>query len=554
MNSPAGSASAEAVDATGYDMDALRLLRRVRVCRELRLLWRLALLALPLWVAAMASLQATAPDGAHIQDVVDDIALPGLAWIAIVAGVGLAAQAVAMSIGSVGRIAGRLVPLIGLGWQPEPPHGPQSVRAFVSRLGRRGWVSFGALVLVLAFVPLTGVVAFDFVQAARANHGKGGRVVTIGDDASIAYSELSAKGNRSYYLDTPDGFAIAEDSRPEKGQRWTVVDNPFGDDMAYRVGAHDYVLLLFVTMGIGAIALGSAGFAYGQVRRERRRRRSEDHAPLAETVRQLAGGERIALRLSVRQSDSVLAPRLVRKTPDPIEVRLGLPPLAPGRTATALLLRRRLLAGATAVVVVGATGTALVLWRDGAFRAPPVQRDVTLSYLHGTGWQPNASADYSTQPEARSLAQDALAAGGADQPHVTAFWSLLIDSTNLRTRFGTASYVSVDVVGIGSVTPQRAVAGAVDVVRSVAGKTRTTALAGLPAGWRGVATAAHDADGVVLDAAGAEHGYLVQLELRLDTVVPAATAVQRASADLRALAAALARRGLDGFAQDTAQR
>jgi hypothetical protein len=311
-------------------------------------------------------------------------------------------------------------------------------------LRRKPVITIGGLLIFAACGSMAGVTGWNFWPAWQGNHGHGGQVVTIGSSATISGSEIGSHGHRDYYLETPDGKAIAEDYRPHDGQRWTVQSSEVGNDKAYLVGGHDYILVgLLAVAGTGA-GIGVLIWIVGAARKELAVRRAAE-GRLADSVAYLGADHRVPLQIGRREP-----------------IMLMLPPLGT-RTAEELLARRRLLAAGTAAAVVVGVGVPLGLWQAGTFRPAPKERTVTLSFLDGTGWNPSAFADYTNNGASSDVLRDAMRDAGVDKSTVTVSAEVLIDARPSELRDATAY---VNVADIGSIHPSTALSGFVALQRA----------------------------------------------------------------------------------------
>jgi hypothetical protein len=526
--------------STDQYVNGLRLLRVVRLRRELRTLWRLALLATPVWFGLIIWIQASTPDDSAAWNWAD--AGVGIGFLAIAAlfvvGVG-GLFLLRFAAGMAGRVAAAFVPAASRGTEPMVEGDADALSGLLPRLRRKPMVSIGLVLLLLVFTGVGVFAAINVVPVYQANQGHGGITVTIGKDARISgYRDSHTSGrysssHRDYFLSTPDGTAIAEDSEPVDGQQWLVTPNSLGNAKAYLIGGHDYLLvgglLLFAAVVDALILLGM----FGSFRRERRLRMAGGHVPLAYSVRRLAAGARPGVRFDLVRS-----------------ITLGLPPLPEDSdaAASALLNRRRLHVGIAVIVVLGsAAGVVAATHKTPVPPPPATNKEVTLPYLEGTTWTPNADVFYADTDSTRTLAVDMLRDGGVQgTPVIGQVWSMVISSqaTNDETD------ADVAVVDIGTAPPAKAVAGGVALRKEVAedGAPAPVAIKGLPSGWAGILTdgKASGADRRA-SAYGSAAGTLV--EISIEGADNDTTLAHRATA----LATAIAHRGIAGFAQDTAR-
>ncbi len=516
-------------------VNGLRLLRVVRLRREFRTLWHLSLLGVPVWIGLIVWVQAVTSSDSALWNLADEYATPGSLVLGALIVIGLLGMVVTRVVAGVpGRVAAAFVPIAVRGREATVAGDADAMSGLLPRLRRQQFVSTGMVVLFLVFATTGVAVAMNLGPVYAANHGRGGPVVTIGRDATVSGSRVSGH-SRNYYLSTPDGAVLAEDSEPVSGQRWLIYHNPYGDDEAYLVGGHDYLLLGAILV---LVAIGDAGILVVMartVRRERRLREAGGHQPLAYSVRKLAAGARPVLSFGVARS-----------------VVIGLPPLIEDSDAAArAVLRRRRWHAAIAigVVVVGAVGAGVLIQRV-TQPPPPTTKDLTLGYLGSAAWSPDVEAFYTDTDAVHDVTVDMLLAGGVPgKPAVGPVWSVVVLS-----RSGNGDTGDVDVVGIGAASGQRAVAGGVAFEKEVAdtGAPAPAAIAGLPPGWAGVST-----DGKAgrtertASVFGADGGTLVVISL---TGTDTGTATDTDLADrARLLATAIAHRGITTFAADTAR-
>lgn len=507
-------------------VNGLRLLRLVRLRREFRALWQLSLLAVPVWIVAVVWVQAATPNGSTVWNLADSWATPGLIVLAGLVVVGLLGMVVVRFVGTAGRMASAFVPVVRRGREATVKGNADALSGLLPRLRRQQWVPLGLVLLFLVFAGMGVAVAMNLGPAYEANHGRGGTIVTVGKDASPAgYS--SGSRSRTYYLSTPDGRLVAEDGQPENGQQWVIYNNPAGNDEAYLVGGHEYVLLAALLVFAAVADAAMIVVMAASVRKERRLRAAGGHQPLAYSVRRLAGGARPVLRFDAVRS-----------------VVVGLPPLVSDtdEAAVALVRRRRVISSGIGVLVVAIVVGGGFVVRAVTAPPPPTTKEITLGYLGSGLWSPDVEVFYADNG-VHDVTVDMLQDGGvAGTPVVAPVWSVVVTSPG-----GVDG--NVDVAGIGSVSGSQAVAGGVAFEKEVAetGSPAPVAITGLPAGWTGVLTDGK-AGGTDRTASvfGSGGGTLVEISVS-----------GSADADLanrsRALAVAIARRGISGFAGDTAR-
>lgn len=515
---------------TGY-VNGLRLLRLVRLRREFRALGTVSLVGLPVWFGLVVAVQGLTPTGSPAWDLADSAAAPGFAVLGGLLVLSIVALLVLrFATGRIGRVAAAFAPAVVRGAEPDVADHGDALRGLLPRLRKKRLVSLGLILSFLAFTAVAIATSLNVGPAYAANHGHGGTVVTIGDDATISRVETGSHGHKDYFLATPDGEAIAEDSKPEDGQRWVVLDREAGNDEAYLIGGHDYLLIGFIAI---AATIADAYLIIAMctsVRRERRLRMAGGHVPLAYSVRRLAAGARPTVRFAKGGSATI-----------------GLPALHEDSDAAAQALVRRRRRNATiviaaVVVVLAGTGIGLKL------SIKPTQRDVTLPYLATGFWSADVSADYTDGDNAEhNVAVDMLEAGGVGgTPDVGSVW-LVVAQARTSDPVTEVDDAFIDVADIGSVPARTAVAGGVAFQRQVASGEHgePVAVPGLPPGWAGVLTS-DDAQQRTVDVFGSADGSLVDIEI--DGKATGAYLGDRA----RELAATIARRGIGRFADDTA--
>jgi hypothetical protein len=512
--------------STGISVNALRLLRVVRLRRELKLLCVAAVLALPLWGAFTLIAETVISRSSRTFWSIDSKIGPGFLVILGVLAAAFLLLAISRFAGHTGREAARLTPIFGRGPEPRLTGEPAQLRPLLGLLRRKALIPVSGLGILAVAGLLAGVTGWNFWPAWQGNHGHGGQVVTIGKEATVRGYEIGSHGHRDYYLSTPDGKAIAEDYQPRTGQRWTVQPSDVGNDKAYLVGGHDYILVGLLALAGTAVSIGVVIWIVGAARRELAVRRAIE-GRLADSVAYLGAGNREPLDIG---------------RPDPIT--LMLPPLG-SRTAEEFLARRRLVAAGTAAVVVVVVGIPLGLWQAGTFRPPPKERDVALSFLAGTDWSPSAYVSYINNGASSDVLRDALRDAGAANPKATVTANVLIDAKN-EPRNAT---VFVNVADIGSTRPPTAVAGVVALERQLTTYDHGTVstMAGLPGGWRGVVEGKRKYDDPGVELAGASNGRLVWLSLHGTF---STTLAERSSTEL---ARAIARQGITKFADQVAR-
>jgi hypothetical protein len=535
------------VFANAQFVNGLRLLRLVRLRRELRMLWRLALLALPVWFGLIVWIQASTPDDSDAWNWVNDAAGPGFLIIGCVVVLGLVGMVVTgVAAGVTGRVAAAFAPVVGKGREATVEGDADALSGLLPRLRKQPFLSVGLVLLFVLFTAVGVLAVTNVTSAYAANHGRGGPVVTVGRDADVdGYTDSGGSGryssrHRDYFLMTPEGKAIAETGEPTDGQQWVVVPNTTGgdsNDEAYLVGGHDYLLVgglaLFAAVVDVFVLLGIvAGF-----RREFVLRRRGGHVPLAYSVRRLAAGARPVVRFDQVRS-----------------MAIGLPPLPTDSddAARRLLRKRRLFVVLVVVVVLALVAAGVFLRPKPTPPLPQTNSDVTLPYLTGTSWSPDTDVFYgaSDVDAARATIVDALRDGGVTgNPIVVPVWSVVITSSNADD----PTDANVDVAGIGAVAASKATSGGVVLAKEVAeaGSPAPAAVTGLPEGWTGVLTDGKDKDSSPrsVDVFGSAGGSLVWINIDGGGGTTGDAALSHRAAEL---ASAIAQRSIPRFVTDTA--
>ncbi len=513
-------------------IDAMWLLRLVRVRRELKLVCVLAIVAVPVWGGFTYIAETVLPRSSQTFWSIDAKIAPGFLLIIAVLVVEFLLLLVTRVLGRPGQIAAKLVPVFGRGPEPAFVGDPEPMRPMLGQLRRKGLIRVGALMMFIVFGLVSAAAGWSVWPAWLANHGRGGTVVTIGEEATISGYSTSSHGHRNYFLDEPGGTAIAEDHRPRDGERWTVLNSSVGNDKAYLVGGHDYVLIAVITL---VALLAEAGIVVYQVGATRAELAARARTPgeLADSVSYLSAGHSPELRVD---------------TATRFTLTLG---SLGDRSAAEWLSRRQLISASLAVLVIAAAGTALGLWRAGVFRTPPAQRDTTLTYLEGTSWaSDDVFADYQNNSSTTELLRSGFQQAGITSPNVTATASVLFSSRDVPPGARSTVTAYVDIADIGSAPAGTAVHGVVLLEQSLARTEHGTVstLTGLPADWQGVLLGkAGEEDGGV-EIAGATGGKLVWISLH-----GTFSAVQAEQRGLE-LARAIAGRGVVRFCHDVARR
>jgi hypothetical protein len=288
----------DAVTATrDFDVDARRLMRLVRISRDLRFVWRLALFSTLLWGAFVLTVERSTPEGSAEWSRVDSDASPGFIILLVIAGIAFAAQLALRLAGKTGKATGLIVPSLG---DPAPitaTDGADNVEGLLPALRTNTYVGFGVLTALLVVTAILVAAVADVWPAWEGNHGRGGLVVTIGVDATVSRqaADISGRGGVGVRntLHTRAGDAAAVGATPHAGERWTIVSDPLGAaDSAYLVGGHAYLLALFLSLAFLLLELAITWYVVYRVRSERRRRSTDGHATLADTYRALESGAR----------------------------------------------------------------------------------------------------------------------------------------------------------------------------------------------------------------------------------------------------------------------
>lgn len=531
----------EGAGAPAARIDALTLLRLVRARRELALVWRLALLGCLVWAALVLTIERATTEGSALWNRVDADAGPGFVALLVVFALALGAQVALRFAGPAGRVAEQLVPVVAPAAEPSAADAPPAVAGLLAQLRRKPLVSIAAIAaaIVLGFLAFAAVA--EVVPAYGANHGRGGHVVTVGRDGVrvITGSRVVSVYRGwttvpTYALVTPYGDAGVVGDRPETGQRWTVRSTLGATPEAYRVGAHDYVL-------VGAVAvvfvLGELGLVIGTAlvtRRRWRQRAAADGPSLGTAVDALGRGTTVDLVVGGRP------------------VRLALM-TSPGADAEDILRRWRWrgvgAAGGAAVVLAGAAAAGIAIASPAAQGSP--SGTVRVAALAGTTWSALVEPSRTPNPAMISLMTTALRDGGV----VGAAEVELPGSVVIRSTRPADLYAEAYPFRVGSADPGRAVAGVAALERSLAGpaSASVTALTMLPSGWQGIVAGPADGQPARAVATAAVPGRLLWLEIdQLASARPLGTAAL--AGRMRELASALAREGIAAFAGETTGR
>ncbi len=305
---PRGRTSMPEVTARDYDVDARRLMRVVRISRDLRFVWRLALFGTLVWGAFILTVERSVPEGSAQWARADADAGPGFIALLVVAGIALVAQLSVRVFGKAGKAAALLVPPIGPPAPTVAVSGADNVAGLLAAVRRNAQVGFGAITALLVITGIVVAVAVNAWPAFEGNHGRGGRVVTIGTDATVTShtSPVGIRGSRGTVntLHTRTGDADAVGATPHDGERWTVVHDSVSDtDSAYLVGGHAYLLNLFLGVAFLLLDLAIAWFIWSGIRRERRVRTATDYTSLADSYGALAAGGRASVTIGEAATD-----------------------------------------------------------------------------------------------------------------------------------------------------------------------------------------------------------------------------------------------------------
>jgi hypothetical protein len=284
-----------------FDVDARRLMRLVRISRELRFLWRFALFGTLLWGTFVLTVERSVPENSAQWARVDSDAGPGFIILLVIAGVAFLAQMTVRLAGTTGKVTGLIVPPIGEAAPITATDGAENVDGLLPALRRNSYVGFGVLTALLVVTAILVAIVANAWPAWQGNHGHGGHVVTVGRDATVTtqpghYAGRGAVGVINT-LHTSSGEASAIGNTPHVGQRWTIVSNPLGGgaDSAYLVGGHAYLLNLFIGLAVLLLETAIVVYAVSRIRGERRRRRQDGYVSLTDTYRALESGARAAL-------------------------------------------------------------------------------------------------------------------------------------------------------------------------------------------------------------------------------------------------------------------
>jgi hypothetical protein len=287
-----------AVDgARDFDVDARRLMRLVRISREVQFVWRFALFGTLLWATFVIIVERATPEGSPEWNRVDADASPGFIILLVIAGAAFVAHMAVRFDGKTGKAAGLIVPAIG---DPAPiaaTAGAENVDGLLPALRQKLYVGFGVLAALLVMTALLVATVVDTWPAWEGNHGHGGRIVTIGKDATVttqpaAYSGRGGRGPINT-LHTSGGDADAVGDTPHAGERWTIVSDPLGAaPSAYLIGGHAYLLNVVFGLAFLPLELGLIWYAVYRYRSERRRRNQAGHVSLADSYRALDFGGR----------------------------------------------------------------------------------------------------------------------------------------------------------------------------------------------------------------------------------------------------------------------
>ena len=292
--------SSAVAGSTHFDVDARRLVRLVRISRDLRFIWRLALFSTLLWGAFVLTVERSVPENSAQWARVDSDAGPGFVVLLVIAGVAFVAQMAVRLAGNAGKAAGLIVPPIGESAPTTATDGAGNIEGLLPALRLNSYVGFGVLTALLVVTVILVEIVANALPAWQGNHGHGGHVVTVGQDATVTtqaghYAGRGAVGVINT-LHTSTGDASAVGNTPHPGQQWTIVADPLGGaDSAYLVGGHAYLLNMFIGLAVLLLEVGIIAYAVYRIRAERRRRSQDGYVSLADTYRALESGARATL-------------------------------------------------------------------------------------------------------------------------------------------------------------------------------------------------------------------------------------------------------------------
>jgi hypothetical protein len=170
---------AAADEPPDFDVDARRLMRFVRISRDLRFVWRLALFGTLLWGAFVLTVERSTPQDSAQWARVDSDASPGFVILLVIAGVAIVAQSALRLAGKTGKATALIVPAIG---DPAPitaTDGAENVEGLLPALRTNTYVGFGVLTGLLVVTAILMATVADVWPTWEGNHGRGGPVVTM---------------------------------------------------------------------------------------------------------------------------------------------------------------------------------------------------------------------------------------------------------------------------------------------------------------------------------------------------------------------------------------
>jgi hypothetical protein len=311
------SVKAAALDADAVDLH--RLVRLTRLQRLARAVSRLALAALPIWLAVLVIALASTDEDGTTWNWFNDHGNRGFVIVLAVLAADLILWFVLRLATPAGRAAARFVPLLRrvpepLALRSSPPvargagarrRATQEARLLDLGSRRRraphpDRTRAGSVMLVLTllgFVAIAVYTAAEVRPTYRASHGRGGPVVTLGKDSRIVRREVDTGQDGpttyNYYISSPRGVALVEgDGKPRDGTRLAVV-RLNGRLRAVHVGGHSWVtdLVLAILSSVSA-ALMLVWIVY----RAATSLGDERVIPLPVTVAALGAGESTSVR------------------------------------------------------------------------------------------------------------------------------------------------------------------------------------------------------------------------------------------------------------------
>lgn len=497
-----------------------------------------AVTAVPAWFVLIAIVLVAAPGGSAAFNLAHSLVVPGFVAIAGVFVVGVLGMTLIRAAGAAGLVAATFVRMWGDARRYSVEGDAEAVRGLLPRLTAEPKIFVGLFLAITCVGVLAGV---DVLFAYQATHGKGELVVTVGRDAVV--QDQPTLGGTRYFLANPYGTALAEDTQPHDGQRWSIANTDNPTDKAFLVGGNEYVVLVgtAVVLAVLADAYLLVGFFRG-LRRDRAARAAPDYRSLTHSVRRLSEGVRSVLRFESGVIAVIGMPTLHWDSQDIARLHVRR-----GRDVTTVV-------GVAVVVLAGVLAT---------LHEQPVsakQRAVSLPYLAATPWQTTTDVKYPDPGDLASintLTYDAIADNtplGSDPPPLGPIWSINLTA---RGPSDTAQKMTaqVTVADIETYSPARAVAGGVDkpigrgTIDGAPGTTSIERVTGLPPDWAGLVIANQPSYQPMLNGVevfGGSSGTLVSI------FIPEAGSDAGLAEGARQLADAIANRGIDNFAQDIA--